>query len=69
LEITDSFDEPYSGLTAALPSSFSPSVIGLDGRPYLIDTASGDYRRVGIEVVQQRNTGDPRDVLLLPQGV
>jgi len=69
VEITDSFDEPYSGLTAALPSSFSPSVIGLNGRPYLIDTASGDYRRTGIEVVQQRNTGDPRDVLLLPQGI
>lgn len=69
MEITDSFDEPFSGLTAALPSSFSPSVVGLDGRPYLVDTGSGDYRRVGIEVVQQRNTGDPRDVLLLPQGV
>lgn len=69
MEITDSFDEPYSGLTAALPSSFPPSVVGLDGRPYLIDTASGDYLRVGIEVVQQRNTGDPRDVLLLPQGI
>ncbi len=69
MEITDSFDEPYSGLTAALPTSFSSSVIGLNGRPYLIDTESGLYRRNGIEVVQQRNTGDPRDILLLPQGV
>ena len=69
MEITDSFDEPYSGLAAALPSSFSPSVIGLNGRPYLIDTESGLYRRNGIDVVQQRNTGDPRDILLLPQSV
>ena len=71
MEITNSFDEPYSGglSSALLPSSFSPSVVGLNGRPYLIDTESGTYRRNGIEVVQQRNTGDPRDVLLLPQGV
>ena len=69
MEITDSFDEPFSGLTSSLPSTFSPSVVGLNGRPYLIDTESGLYRRNGIEVVQQRNTGDPRDVLLLPQGI
>ena len=69
MEITDSFDEPFSGRTSSLPSTFSPSVVGLNGRPYLIDTESGLYRRNGIEVVQQRNTGDPRDVLLLPQGI
>ena len=69
MEITDSFDEPFSGLSSSLPSTFSPSVVGLNGRPYLIDTESGLYRRNGIEVVQQRNTGDPRDVLLLPQGI
>lgn len=69
MEITDSFDEPYSGLSASLPSSFSQSVIGLNGRPYLIDTESGQYVRAAIDVVQQRNTGDPRDILLLPQSV
>ena len=70
-QITREFDEPYvagSG-TTPLPSSFSPSVIGIAGVPYLIDTESGVYRRQSIDVVQQRNTTDPRDVLLLPQDV
>lgn len=69
LEITDSFSEPYSNSTVALPSSFSPSVIGIAGVPYLMDTVSGQYSRQAFDVVQQRNTTDPRDVLLLPQDV
>lgn len=74
LEITDPFDEPYSQSTAALPSSFSPSVVGIAGVPYLIDTSSdytgaGRYKREAFDVVQQRNTGNQRDVLLLPQDV
>lgn len=68
-QITRQFDEPFSTRTTALPSWFSPSVVGIDGRPYLIDTESGNYRRQGVDVVQQRNTSDARDVLLLPQDV
>lgn len=69
LQITREFDEPYSQSTAALPSTFSPSVVGIAGVPYLLDTASGDYKRQAFDVVQQRNTTDNRDVLLLPQDV
>lgn len=68
-QITRQFDEPFSTRTTALPSWFSPSVVGIDGRPYLIDTEPGTYKREGIDVVQQRNTSDVRDVLLLPQDV
>lgn len=68
-EITDTFSEPFSQATAALPSYFSPSVVGLAGVPYLLDTESGTYRRESFDVVQQRNTNDARDVLLLPQDV
>lgn len=71
LEITDPFDEPYSQSTAALPSYFSPSVVGIAGVPYLMDTSNSiaAYKREGFDVVQQRNTGNQRDVLLLPQDV
>jgi hypothetical protein len=68
-QITRQFDEPFSTRTTALPSWFSPSVVGIDGRPYLIDTEANTYKREGIDVVQQRNTSDVRDVLLLPQDV
>lgn len=70
LEITTTFDEPYSLSTAALPGTYSPSVVGIAGVPYLLDTGEGtQYRRESFDVVQQRNTTDPRDVLLLPQDV
>ena len=68
-QITRQFDEPFSEQSIGLPSWFSPSVVGLDGRPYLIDNEGGNYRRQGVDVVQQRNTSDARDVLLLPQDV
>ena len=68
-EITDSLSEPYSQSTASLPSYFPPSSVGIAGVPYLLDTASDLYRRSGFDVVQQRNTTDQRDVLLLPQDV
>lgn len=68
-QITRQFDEPFSEKATGLPSWFSPSVVGLDGRPYLIDNEGGNYRRQGVDVVQQRNTSDARDVLLLPQDV
>lgn len=71
LQITDDFSDPYygSGVGGGLPTSFGAAVVALDGRPYLIDTVSQQYRRRSIDVVQQRNTGDPRDILLLPQDV
>lgn len=69
LEITDTFAEPYSQATASLPSSFSPSVIGVNGIPYLLDTTQNKYNRRSIPVVEQRNTGDQRDLLLLPQNI
>ena len=68
-EITTTFDEPYSTSTSSLPSTFSPSVVGIAGVPYLLDTVSGSYKREAFDVVQQRNTNDQRDVLLLPQDV
>jgi hypothetical protein len=68
-QITRQFDEPFYNSNSNLPNWFSPSVVGLDGRPYLIDTESGSYRRQGVDVVRQRNTSDSRDLLLLPQDV
>ena len=68
-EITDTFSEPYSRAQAALPASFSPSVVGVNGRPYLIDTTNNRYNRRSVAVVQQRNTSDQRDILLLPQDI
>jgi hypothetical protein len=71
-EITREFDEPFYGLgnggTSPL-SNFSPSVVGIAGVPYLLDLASGNYRRESFDVVQQRNNASQRDVLLLPQDV
>ena len=73
-EITDTFDQPYSEGTQALPSYFSPSVIGIAGVPYLIDTSSdytgaGRFKREAFDVVQNRNTNSQRDLLLLPADV
>ena len=69
LEITDTFTEPYSLSTTALPSSFSPSVVGIAGVPYLMDTTDNKYKREAFEVLQQRNPASARDLLLLPQDV
>ena len=72
-DITTTFDQPYSERTQALPSYFSPSVIGIAGVPYLLDTSAngggGTFRREAMDVVQQRNTNSQRDLLLLPQDV
>jgi len=68
-QITRQFNEPFTQATTALPGNFSASVIGIAGRPYLLDTSGGDYRRQAVDVVQQRNTSDNRDLLLLPQDV
>ena len=69
MDITREFNEPFSEQTSSIPSSFSASVVGLAGRPYLLDTESGRYTRQGVDVVQQRNTSDNRDLLLLPQDI
>jgi len=69
-QITQPFNEPFNQSTAALSSTFSPSVIGIDGVPYLLNTAGdGGYKRESFEVVQQRNVDSLRDLLLLPQNV
>lgn len=69
LQITQKLHQPFFEAGAALSSNFSPSIVGISGVPFLIDTESGEYRREGFEVVQQRNTNDNRDLLLLPQDV
>lgn len=68
-QIQRQLNEPFFEAGGALSSNFSPSVVGIAGVPFLMDTASGEYRREGFEVVQQRNTNDQRDLLLLPQDV
>ncbi len=69
VDITADFSEPFSGLTAGAPTPARPDAIVLAGRAYLMDTASGKFGREGIQVVQQRNTSNERDLLLLPQDV
>lgn len=73
-QITREFDEPFNESTASLPGTFSPSVVGIAGVPYLMDTSPdyvgvGRYKRESFDVVQQRNTVDARDQLLLPVDV
>jgi len=68
-QITQEFNEPFNLSTNALPTSTSGSIIGIDGRAYLIDSSSSDYRQVSIEVLQQRNTNNNREILLLPQNI
>jgi hypothetical protein len=68
-DITDSLSEPYSLSTALLPSGFSSNVVGVAGRPFLIDSTGGKYNRRAVVVLQQRNTSDQRDILLLPQDI
>ena len=73
-QITREFDEPYYGGdsangTISSVASIGGSLVALNGRIYPIDTASNRYAQRGIDVVQQRNTTDTRDVLLLPQNV
>jgi hypothetical protein len=67
--ITDPMDEPFAEIGEHLGVNFSPSVIGVAGRAYLLDTESGDYWRQGVSVLQQRNTTNNRDLLLMPQDV
>lgn len=69
-ELTVDFDEPYyGGGSVSAATSVPPWMVAVDGRRYLLDTKSGQYGREGIDVLQQRNTNNQRDTLLLPQDV
>jgi hypothetical protein len=68
-EITQEFNKPFSLAQGGLASPIGGSVVGIDGRAYLIDTSGDRYRQVGVDVLQQRNTSDNRDILLLPQNI
>ena len=67
-EIIFDFNQPYSGSPVG-GGNFPPSVVSINNIPFLMDTSNDQYRRESFEVVQQRNTGDQRDVLLLPADV
>jgi hypothetical protein len=68
-QITQEFNQPFNLATNVLPSNLDGSVVGIDGRAYLIDSSQGQYRQSGIEVLQQRNTNNNREILLLPQNI
>jgi hypothetical protein len=69
-ELTVDLDEAYyGGGTGGAAGPIPPDMVAINGRVYLLDTASGEYRREGIEVLQQRNTNNNRDLLLLPQDI
>lgn len=69
-ELTIDFNETFIGGSSGSPVGRIPADrVALDGRVYLLDTESKEYRREGIEVLQQRNTSNNRDTLLLPQEI
>ena len=72
-QITQPFDEPFHGGCSEGGSSalanLGGSMVAIDGRIYPIDTASDAYSQRSIDVLQQRNTADNRDLLLLPQNI
>lgn len=68
-EFGEPLSVPLSEITEGVGSNLPPSVVGIAGRAYLMDTNSGEYRREGVNVLQQRNTTSNRDLLLLPQDV
>lgn len=72
-QITQPFDEPFfgggsEGGTSAL-ANLGGSMVAINGRIYPIDTGSNAYSQKSIDVLQQRNTTDNRDLLLLPQNI
>lgn len=72
-QITQPFDEPFfggggDGGVSAL-ANLGGSLVAINGRIYPIDTASNAYSQKSIDVLQQRNTTDNRDLLLLPQNI
>lgn len=70
VELSLDFSEPFlGGGSTGGGGSVPPWAVGIDSRSYVLDTESGEYRREGIEVLQQRNANSNRDVLLLPQDI
>ena len=69
LAITPTVSEPYYDALQSALADGNPNVIGIAGRAFLIDNQSGTWLRTHINVVEQRNVGTNRDLLLLPQGV
>lgn len=69
LAITPTVSEPYYDALQSALADGNPNVIGIGGRAFLIDNQSGSWLRTHINVVEQRNVGTNRDLLLLPQGV
>jgi len=72
-QITRQFDEPYlggePGATSPPVANIGGSLVAINGKIYPIDTASNRYAQRAVDVLQQRNTTDQRDLLLLPQNV
>jgi len=68
-DLTVDFDQPYFEGGSGTAQPVPPWAVSIDNHVYLLDTQSGDYRREGVEVLQQRNTSNQRDILLLPQEV
>lgn len=70
-QITQEFNEPYYGSTGSNTAiaNLGGSLVAVDGVIYPIDTASNRYVQRSMDVLQQRNTTDNRDILLLPQNV
>ena len=70
MAIAKLFDDPFFNSLATLPASYSPSVIGIAGLPFLLDTSENSgLQQESFDVIQQRNNADPRDLLMVPQDV
>ena len=72
-QITREFNEPFyggeQGDAVSNVDNIGGSLVAINGRIYPIDTGSNRYSQKSIDVLQQRNTADSRDLLLLPQNV
>jgi hypothetical protein len=68
-ELSTLFTDPYYAGTGGSVAPLPPDRVALDTRVYVLDTAGNDFRREGIDVLQQRNTASNRDLLLVPQNV
>ena len=72
-QITREFNEPFyggePGGAVSNVDNIGGSLVAINGRIYPIDTGSNRYAQKSIDVLQQRNTADSRDLLLLPQNV
>ena len=71
---TPVFSDPYTSILATAVADLPPWAVAVDGRTYLLDTSTnyvgeGRYKREAVDVLQQRNTNNQRDLLLLPQDI